>query len=410
VTIESFNSGVSVPVTAGAPGKATITATLGASTQSVVITVGATPSIEIDSFEGARFQTGDIVTLPVRADMQLAADGIVALTSSNPDVFPVPASVTIAAGDSSASPLQVVAGIPGTATLTATLGPSAAQLQLTVVNGPSIEFLSLADRLQTGRVTNLSISADVPPASDVEITLTSSDANVISLPASVTLQRGSTFTFVRLQAGNPGVAVITATLGASSRSVITTVVATPVVRSIFLDPFGSKIQTGLVGTVSASLDADPAAETTMSFTSNNPAAVTVAPSALLQPGETSGGATLNAVAPGFATVTASALGSSRGMLLEVVSGPSQINLFFFPTPKIGHTTSVSVNLDCVVSADTTITLTQTDPTALSIPASAVVPAGESQVQVDVMGLAMLPTTVTATLGGVSGMSLVTPVP
>src|SRR6185436_3235934 len=62
-----------------------------------------------------------------------AIDTPVTITSSNPSVASVPASVTISQGSRTAT-IAITAGVPGTATLTFSVG--AETIQLTVLVGP----------------------------------------------------------------------------------------------------------------------------------------------------------------------------------------------------------------------------------------------------------------------------------
>ncbi len=65
-----------------------------------------------------------------------------------------------------------------------------------------------------------------------------------------------------------------------------------------------------------------------------------------------------------------------------------------------------------MAADTTIALTNSDPTRLQVPASVVVPAGQRQVGFAVTGLAASPpaVTITATIGASSQDATITVLP
>jgi len=127
-------------------------------------------------------------------------------------------------------------------------------------------------------------------------------------------------------------------------------------------------------------------------------------------GATFGSEAFTAITPGPLTITAAAFGSSRTASVEVVAGPSTLSISAFPPPVVGQTSSIQFFVDCVVAANTTITLSQTNPAALSLPATAVIPTGASFVAVDVTGLAAAATTITATLEALTDTETITPLP
>ena len=105
-----------------------------------------------------------------------------------------------------------------------------------------------------------------------------------------------------------------------------------------------------------------------------------------------------------------ALGNSRGTTVEVNTTPLVSQVAPSPTPKVGGAGQFLVILDTQVAADTVITLTQTNPAALTLPASLIVPANRSNGSTGIIGLANALTTVTATLGASNAMTNITPTP
>lgn len=161
----------------------------------------------------------------------------VALTSSNPSVATVPASVNIPAGSLSASfpvnPLAI-----GTTNITATLPPAtggnSTQATLDVVPpGISMPFNTT---VPVGGSTLVTISISTPQPTDTVVTLVSSDTTVATVPATVTIPAGqpnATFTVNGLKLGGASVtATLPAALGSRTAATnldVTNVCLTPAV-------------------------------------------------------------------------------------------------------------------------------------------------------------------------------------
>jgi hypothetical protein len=408
VTIPIGNSSVNVPVTINSPGSVVMTATLGGSSRTQAISILAAASLTGISAPN-RLLVGQSDTLRVFTDAAAQGDQVVTLTSTNPAVLAVPGTLNIPGGETGSLDVNIAGLATGTTTLTATLGASTQTLDVTVVDAPTLTSINLSSRVQTGLRSSLSIQTDVGPTTDTLITLTSTDPSVLAVPPTMLLQADNTFASIPMTAGSPGETLITATLGASGQSQLLIVVPAPTVTFVNPNPSG-RLQTGVVGSIFASFDASSAADTVVAYTSNAAGVVSVNPSDLMTAGGTFSSSTFQAVAPGFATVTASAFGSSRSTLIEVVAAPTTVSVSFFPTPKIGHRTTCQVFVDAVLANATTVTLMQTNPAALQIPATVIIPANEDSVAFDVTGLANAATTVTATVGAISGNGTTTPVP
>lgn len=408
VTIPVGNSSVNVPVTINSPGSVVMTAALGGSSRTRAISILAAASLT-DISAPNRLLVGQSDTLRVFTDASAQGDQIVTLTSTNPAVLAVPETLNIPGGETGSLDVNITGLANGTTTLTATLGASTQTLDVTVVEAPTLTSINFSNRVQTGRRSSLSIQTDVAPTTDTLVTLTSTDPSVLALPPTMLLQAENTFASIPATAGSPGETLITATLGASGQSQLLVVVPAPTVTSVNSNSSG-RLQTGVVGSIFASFDASSAADAAVAFNSNAAGVVSVDPTDLMTAGGTFSSSTFQAVAPGFATVTASAFGSSRSTLIEVVAAPTTVSVSFFPTPKIGHRTTCQVFVDAVLANATTVTLMQTNPAALQIPATVIIPANEDSVAFDVTGLANAATTVTATVGAISGNGTTTPVP
>jgi hypothetical protein len=120
---------------------------------------------------------------------------------------------------------------------------------------------------------------------------------------------------------------------------------------------------------------------------------------------------IQGLAPGNASVEVTALGASFILPVQVVVAPSIANINSGMV-NVGGSAFLDIPLDAIVAADTTISLTNSAPAVLQVPASAVVPAGQQRVVVPITGLAASPpdATITATLGTSSTNTTVTVLP
>src|SRR5262249_20848162 len=91
------SSSPGVPVTGLSLGQATLTAQLGSSSASELVTVSATPAL-ISINVPSRMQTGAPGTISLSFDVGSPTDTTVTLSSSNPSVLTVPPAVVVSAG------------------------------------------------------------------------------------------------------------------------------------------------------------------------------------------------------------------------------------------------------------------------------------------------------------------------
>jgi hypothetical protein len=405
IVLAGSSSSISVPLTTVAAGATTLTATLGASTRSrplVVVTEPSITSINVPS----KVLTGTSFDLTAFTDVPTPNDTFVNVTSSNPAVLPVPATLVIPAGSTSSLSVTVTALAAGATDITAQLGSSTRIDPLTVVDNPTLTFFSTNSRLQTGLLTTITIGADIDPITDSTIMLSSSDPAVISLPSSVILPAGNSQASFELLAGTPGGAFVTAQLGSSATVASMTVVTTPIFSGASA-PF-NKTQVGAENSVSLSLDAAVAQDAPVTITNHHPGIITIQSSGLITRGGTFLSVPFTAVVAGFANVTFTTLGQSRTVTILTTTTPVINSLFASPVPVVGGAGALNISLDATVAADTVIMLSQTNPAALTLPTMAIIPANRSSTSVQINGLANAATTITATLGASMVMTNVTP--
>ncbi len=362
---------------------------------------------------------------------------VVQLTSNIPSSFPVPASVTIPGGATTASvDVRCVTGNqPLAVTVTAaTAGGS----QSAVVNVLSPVMSSISVKpfeanlgnntmVDTSYVGNWSLAATAPPGG-VIVTLTASPALVTLTPSTVTaLPSGATAT----TSGNVGSFTVTAFQPVAQPTVVTligTALGVSRTTSITLRPplplliegdEGTRLFGGLViargGTsyrfiVSMSGIA-PQEGGMLNLSSSNPAVVTM-PATAVFPGGTRTARFYATVIPqtdtARAQITVTAGGVSRQVSIMVpptilssvtINSANTLNSMLGGLSTQGH-----VNLSAAAPAGGISVRLSSSSTLLAVPASVTVPAGSSFVAFGVVSKNVsvnTPVTVTATSGSIT---------
>ncbi len=414
VVVPSFTTEREVSVTAGTPGSAFITATLGSSSRTELVNVVTTPRINSLSVFPSSLLVGANAELQISLDAVVAADTAVTLTSSNPAVAAVPATATVPAGRSFVDLPGLTGLAAGNTAITATLNDSGDIQEITVVSTLLIQNINLPSSLERGEIGSLRISLNAEAVADTVVTLSSSDPAILQVPASITILAGEDNATTTVNAVGAGLAVVTATLDASVQKTSTLVVepsTTPPVLSSVGGP--SPLRVGEFGTVFVSLTRAAPADIPVTFENDNPAVLSIPASAVIPAGEESIQVPVDGLAVGVARVRVSALGDSFTVAIEVQPALTPaITSVTASNPRVGLSTGLRIQLNTSVATDTTITLTNSAPAVLQVPASAVVVSGDSSVTVPITGLAASPpnATITATLGASTGTATITVLP
>jgi hypothetical protein len=406
---------------------ATVTATLGASSQAATINLLAPVLVSgvvcSPASLGQSAVSGCTVTL---TQMAPTGGSNVTLASNNASLT-VPASVTTAAGSTTATFNATAAATIASnqsATVTATLGASsqAATINLlapVLVSGVVCSPTSLGQSAVSGCTVTLTQTA---PAGGSNVTLASNNAS-LTVPASVTVAAGATTatfnaTAVATIASNQS-ATVTATLGASSQTATINLLAPVLVSGVVCSP-PSLGQSAVSGCTVTLTQTAPAGGSTVTLASNN-ASLTVPASEIVAAGATT--ATFNATAAATiasnqsATVTATLGASSKTATINLLA-PVLVSGVVCSPASLGQgaTSSCTVTLMLAAPAGgSTVTLASNNP-SLTVPASATVTAGAITAIFSATAAATIAVnqsaTVTATLGGSSQtatVSLLAPV-
>ncbi|MBV7437198.1 Ig-like domain-containing protein [Aeromonas sp. sif2416] len=377
-------------VTAVAPGIATITGTLNGETATLLVTVtnaAINPgglTITVPPLTLAAGLTGQLVANGSYSDgSNLDVTANVSWTSSAPTV----ATVGLNTG-------LVTAVVPGTATITGTLGGQTATLQVTVTNailnpfGLSITVPPLT--LAAGLTGQLAANGSYSDGSNINVTNSVSWSS--GTPAVATVSSTGLVTAV-----TPGVAVITGTLNGQNATLLITV------TSAALNPGGLNITVppltlaaGLTGQLTAqgSYSDGSTVDVTanVSWTSSAPAIASV--------GLNSG--LVTALQPGTATITGTLNGESA-TLGVTVSNAVVVSVAIAPISPLAAGTSTQLKVTATLSDTTTQDVSaqanwlSSNPGVFSVTSTGLatgVTVGSANVSVNVQGVtASLPVTV-----------------
>jgi trimeric autotransporter adhesin len=197
------------------------------------------------------------------------------LTSSNSARVSVPASVVVAPGQTTASfSITTTSGSPLTATLTGETAGTSANVQLNVVDKPSVKSVELQRQCFTfGSFGSNRVTLDVPAPADTLIDLVSDNPSALQVPSDVTVPEGSSSAFFSVNALAATLSVgVTATLDTSQATDTALVSSTdpdPEAGSLSVNPDKVKPGNGTTATVTLACEA-PTGGVTVDLTSDDP--------------------------------------------------------------------------------------------------------------------------------------------
>jgi hypothetical protein len=404
---------------------ATTTVTIGATLTGVTVTApvtitnssGPDPStvrLNPSTVVGGQTTTGT-VTLTTAA----GTGGVVVSLFSYAPVT-VPPSVTVPAGQTSASFTISTAPVTfGTVVgVTAAVGCVAQMASLIVTTAPADPTptsLVVSPSTVAGGTTaqgTVTLSAAAPAGG--EVVSLSDDSTATSVPGSVTVAAGATSAAFSI-ATTAVSANQTATISASLNGVTTTATCTITppatasnLASIGLSP--TSVSGGNTSQGTVELTAAPSADTSVSLSSGNTSVATVPATVVVKAGSTS--ATFSVTSKTVTTnqtvtISASLGGVTRAATLTVTpaSGVSLASLSLNPTSvKGGDSSQGTVTLTASRSVDTAVSLSSSNTSGATVPASVTVKAGSKSatfsVRTDRVSTST-DVTITATQGGVA---------
>ena len=357
------------------------------------------------------------------------------LTSNDPTIASVPATVTIPEGSSSVG-FTIVGKSVGTTQIVLSLGGFSATSTVTVVK-PTFSFQSMPSQMTVGAGSGGSIYTYVPNGSycyfyygngyidgntsqavdqALTVSLSSENPAVIQVPATVTISAGSNYQNFNIQAVGTGTSTLTgsATGWDSQTSSAITTVGPWLVADVTV---GAGCQTtGGVGLTEATA---PAGGYTVNLTSDDPAIASVPATVTIPEGSSSVGFTIVGKSVGTTQIMVSVGGFSATSTVTVVKPtfsfqymPSQMTVgagsggsictyvpngsycyFYYGNGYIDGNTSQAVDQALTVS------LSSENPAVIQVPATVTIPAGSYYQNFSIQAVGTGSSTVTASATG-----------
>jgi len=367
----------------GSNAAVTITAVFSGVSRTATLTVTA-PGLASVAVDPTSVVGGDPSTGTVTLDNPAPAGGVVVnLSSNDAAVVQVPASVTVAAGATTATFAATTVPVISNAfvTITAVFNGVGRTATMTVA-APVLAGVGLSPASvvgghpSTGTVT-LGTAA---PAGGALITLSSNNTTAAQVPASVTVAAGATaatFTATTSPVGVNASVTVTAAFNGVNQTATLTVTA-PVLTSVGLIP--NSVPGGLASTGTVTLDNPaPAGGALITLSSNNTAAAQVPASVTVAAGATTAdfaATTVPVVSNALVTITAVFNGVSRTAALTVAQ-PVLSSAELVPASVVGGSPSTgTVTLASAAPAGgAVVTLNSSDPAVAQVPPSVTVAAG-----------------------------------
>jgi hypothetical protein len=335
------------------------------------------PTLSTASVNPAMIVGGNSSTGTVTLSAPAAASGAsVSLSSSNPSVAGLPATVGVAAGDTSATfSVTTSAVATNTAvTVTATYSGVTRTASLTVTPPPSLQSLTLSPASVVGgnaSVGTVTLTTGAPAGGAV-VPLASSNTAVATVPASVTVPAGSasaTFTVSTLGVAASTSSTISGSFGGAGGSAVLTVTPPLALTSFVLNPTSVEGPAQSIATVTITSPAPAGGFAVAVTTSDGTVAAGPGTNSITVPqGATSASfaiGTNRVTASTQVTFTASAGGVTRTAVLTVTP-PQSATLTVTATGRSGQrVTSSPAGINVAVGSSgsapfpsgTTVTLT-----------------------------------------------------
>ena len=338
-------------------------------------------------------RSGAPIQIQIGLNAPAPAGGVVYLTSSNPAVVPVPATVPV---NSDAS-LTLGAGSASSVVITATYAGVSRSTAITVSN--TITAQSLGYYLGF----SLDLFLTGTPFSGVSVSFYSSNESIISVPATAGVAYGNDWASVSASVTRGTYDALVALSGSFGREVTTPLIdvapaTAPSSLSVYLNS-GS-------GTVSLNAVA-PAGGVTVLLGSSAPSVLSIPSSVLVPEGTGSASFTFSTfplASATFVSVTATSAGVTAAQSLTV-KPPVVWGLSLSPTIVLGGSTSIGTVMlnGPAPTAGYPLSLTSSNPALVVPPATVTVPGGANSLSFPI-ATAGSATTATVTLTASDGVT------
>ena len=408
VAFSAGQTSVVIPVSGIAQGNTTVTASLNGTTASATINVTPAPPT-IASLQPASLLVtqGAAGTLTVTLTSAPIANTAVTLGTSAPVIASVPASITVPAGQVTAS-IPIIGVSPGTSQISASLNGSTVSSQITVNPAPPtvVSLLPTLSNVTLGTSSSITLTISAAQAGNTVVPINAGPPGIVTAPTQVIVPAGQTSTTVNVSATALGQAGVTASLNSSSASSVINVIAPPLaITSLAPSPFTMNV--GAVSTFTVTINSTQAANTDVTLALSNPGVLQIPATVTIAQGQVSASFTATALATGDAILSASANSTSQSANLHVSPLPAAIvSLLPNPLPlQQGATGSLTVTLNIAQEAATAVTLASSNPTAAQVAASITIPPGQITASIPVNALTPGDADITATVTAAGNTSM-----
>lgn len=342
VVVPAGQVSVPVVVTTMALGTAGVTASLNGSGVSAAIHVTPPAPAVVSLLPSPLALTQDATgTLTVTLNAAQLDNTEITISTDSPAVLRLPTTVTIPAGQTTAS-FTVTGLAVGNSTVTAAINGTAQSATVSVAPYPPAPVSLLPDNLglQQGATGSLMLNINAAQLADVAIPLTNTSPDIVQAPAQAVVPTGATSVAIPVTGLAPGFATVTAALnGTSAASNIEVTPPPPAVNG--LSPEQLSLPKGVPGTLRVTVSRAPTAPTLVGLASSNPAVAEVPATVTIPAGALSAEFPVFARGEGPANITAALNGGTASTGI-VVTAPELVALTLSPqthTAYVGETVS-----------------------------------------------------------------------
>lgn len=329
------------------------------------------------------------------------SDVDVSLVSDAPSVAMIPDHVTVPRGAVSAD-VEYMGIATGTVVFAATADGDVQVTSTRVVDELQVSPLSLSP-LEVGAHGLVGPSVNIAVPDPVVINLSSSQASVATIDATVTIPAFSSSAIAQVTAVGRGASIITASANGVQASQTITVVDKARIDQL---QGPSLLEVGGRGAVDVSLTAEVANTTQLMISSSAPSVVNVPPTYTIAAGSSHARIDVTAMGGGATTLTMTLNGVSNTLPITVLNKAQLEYVSITSTLAVGTATQLRAGFNVVVASPHDIALASSDPTVMAVPPTLTVFAGTSFASIPVTPLKAGAATITATFNGISRQTTV----
>jgi hypothetical protein len=320
VTVPAGSTSVPLSVGTVALGQAGISASLNGSSASSVVNV-VPPAAQVVSLEPATFtmNVGATSSFTVTINAAQLANTAIALAVDTPLVLQIPASVTVALGQTST--VFTATGLAvGNAVITASVNGTqkTSAVHVSPQQAAIVSLLPNPLPLQQGATGSLTVTLNVAQEADTLIALANDAPAIAQVPASITVPAGSLSAPIPVNALASGTANITASVNNASAVTLVQVTPPPPVVST-LTPAALTLPKGTPGTLRVTVSRAPNVATAVTLASSDPNIASVPPTVNIPAGALFADLPVASNAVGQATITASLNGGSATATVTITA-------------------------------------------------------------------------------------------